>query len=188
MALRSIMSFVNWLIDKFRRRARASEAALVPSLTPAGVVLVASDPPEWEFPFADADFDPPPARPPTQVAHVPSNASSSSAVECSICLEDDSGDGCTEYKLSCGHGFHEKCVGPWVSDKGTCPLCRTSVTYSGTFGSARPPQPSQNRPEWRPPPSSIFVTPPEVRSRLVPIQTNDGDNRNYMSGMGMYVT
>jgi hypothetical protein len=154
-------------------------------------VLLESDPPEWAFPFADADSS----------EFAPS--SDASAIECSICLEDDSGDGCNEYKLSCGHGFHEKCVGPWVSDKGTCPLCRASAHYSGNFGrvprpgavsttTSQPPRPgvvstTTSQPP-RPRPPVIYVTEPVVRSRLVPIQTNDGDNRNYVGGLSMYVT
>lgn len=135
MVLR-IMAFVSWLIDKFRRR-------VVDPGPPSDFVLVEADPPEWAPPFADSDVPPPsgaeyglpPASVTHPVAHVPNNVSLiDGVVECSICLEDESGDGCNEYKLPCGHGFHEKCVGPWVSQHRNCPLCRASATYTGRYG------------------------------------------------------
>ena len=44
---------------------------------------------------------------------------------CSICLENIDID--QNYKLSCGHHFHTKCIIEWFrNDKKICPLCRDS--------------------------------------------------------------
>ncbi len=213
-----MMAFVSWLIDKFRRRVVVPEQDFV---------LVEEDPPEWAPPFADSDVPPPsgdgyglpPASITHPVVHVPNNVSTTDgAVECSICLEDDSGNGCNEYKLPCGHGFHEKCIGPWVSRHKTCPLCRADATYDGPqrpnpLEGLFPDRPNRpNRPQRPPvlppsyfdPPTSVriddefssegfatsprFVLPPVVNSRLVPIQTRSEETRNYQTGLSMYVT
>lgn len=43
---------------------------------------------------------------------------------CSICQETIS----YEYlMLTCGHGFHRKCLEKWCSVKESCPLCRVSI-------------------------------------------------------------
>jgi len=47
---------------------------------------------------------------------------------CAVCLE----GGADEEKggwavLSCGHGFHPACVGPWLAEQGSCPTCRADV-------------------------------------------------------------
>jgi hypothetical protein len=48
---------------------------------------------------------------------------------CSICI--------TKYEnkdkiiqLICKHYFHEKCITPWINNKGTCPLCRLEIKLS----------------------------------------------------------
>jgi hypothetical protein len=45
--------------------------------------------------------------------------------ECSICLSKTS-DVARPIKLSCGHQFHESCLGRWLESSPTCPLCRSS--------------------------------------------------------------
>lgn len=38
---------------------------------------------------------------------------------CTVCLSKG-----TDSMLECGHMFHWKCVGRWLSTQNTCPLCR----------------------------------------------------------------
>ena len=46
---------------------------------------------------------------------------------CSICIElvDPS-----DFKLSCGHVFHNKCITYWLLSNNTCPTCRKMIIYS----------------------------------------------------------
>jgi hypothetical protein len=47
------------------------------------------------------------------------------AKECSVCFEKTTTGGvCT---LSCGHSFHNNCIGPWFEQDHRCPYCRTCV-------------------------------------------------------------
>ncbi len=47
--------------------------------------------------------------------------------ECPICFEEYKiGDERTS--LPCLHGFHRDCVNRWLASKGSCPLCKTSVS------------------------------------------------------------
>ena len=43
---------------------------------------------------------------------------------CNICFEDIS---CDEFKTSCEHKFHNKCLTQWVLSNETCPLCRKNL-------------------------------------------------------------
>lgn len=46
---------------------------------------------------------------------------------CAICIEDVSiGEKITE--LPCKHLFHHECIKQWLSEHGTCPHCRRSIT------------------------------------------------------------
>jgi len=47
---------------------------------------------------------------------------------CAICLEDFQER--TKLKLlACGHGYHSKCIAPWIAERSdTCPVCRKTVT------------------------------------------------------------
>ncbi|KAI4339025.1 hypothetical protein MLD38_024013 [Melastoma candidum] len=59
----------------------------------------------------------------TGLAHILSNKADR---KCSICQEeyeeeDDLG------KLSCGHGYHMPCIKQWLSQKNTCPVCKSDV-------------------------------------------------------------
>ncbi|CAK4081605.1 unnamed protein product [Aphanomyces euteiches] len=65
----------------------------------------------------------------------PSNGLSDNTDEeeavCSICLDDfDCEHNVVE--LPCGHTFHKNCVGDWLKDHCTCPLCRT-VSFDEEF-------------------------------------------------------
>ena len=44
---------------------------------------------------------------------------------CSICFED-----ICDYKTSCNHEFHERCIQPWLRSNNTCPNCRTVINPS----------------------------------------------------------
>jgi len=47
------------------------------------------------------------------------------AKDCSVCFEKTTtGSVCT---LSCGHAFHNECIGPWFERDHRCPYCRTCV-------------------------------------------------------------
>lgn len=47
---------------------------------------------------------------------------------CAICLEDFV-ESVKVKLLACGHGFHPKCIAPWISERSdTCPVCRETVT------------------------------------------------------------
>ncbi|PON39675.1 43kDa postsynaptic protein [Parasponia andersonii] len=62
----------------------------------------------------------------------PSSRSSSSGEnngndECPICLEDfKKGDSCQVFPV-CNHVFHSVCIGNWLRNNPTCPLCRNCV-------------------------------------------------------------
>ena len=47
---------------------------------------------------------------------------------CAICLEVSSEE--ATKALTCSHSFHKKCVDIWLSQRNTCPLCRTSQAGS----------------------------------------------------------
>ncbi|KAI9178053.1 hypothetical protein LWI28_022152 [Acer negundo] len=53
-------------------------------------------------------------------------ASSSSSVECSICLE-SVGVGRIASQTPCSHIFHSKCILRWIHKKPSCPLCRAPL-------------------------------------------------------------
>ena len=41
---------------------------------------------------------------------------------CTICL-DQLRVGDIQHQLGCGHGFHPRCIKPWLTTQCTCPLC-----------------------------------------------------------------
>lgn len=46
--------------------------------------------------------------------------------ECSVCMDDvHTGDEVVE--LPCHHWFHEACVGAWLGEHNTCPICRKGI-------------------------------------------------------------
>lgn len=46
---------------------------------------------------------------------------------CTICLDSLNSTGESETVLACKHRFHEQCVEPWLTNKGTCPTCRARI-------------------------------------------------------------
>jgi cbb3-type cytochrome oxidase subunit 3 len=49
------------------------------------------------------------------------------AGECAVCLEAfEAGDRCRRLPR-CEHGFHSKCVDPWLKKSRFCPVCRADV-------------------------------------------------------------
>mmetsp|Transcript_2314 Transcript_2314/g.6602 ORF Transcript_2314/g.6602 Transcript_2314/m.6602 type:complete len:369 (-) Transcript_2314:168-1274(-) len=48
------------------------------------------------------------------------------AESCPVCLE-DFGNGRRATTLPCGHAFCEPCLGRWLADHATCPVCRATV-------------------------------------------------------------
>jgi len=44
--------------------------------------------------------------------------------DCSICLDKIGWD---LSMTKCGHTYHEKCLGDWMNENHTCPLCRTAL-------------------------------------------------------------
>ncbi len=58
---------------------------------------------------------------------------------CTICQEDLAEGERVRTIRSCQHMFHSTCVDPWLTQKGTCPLCRTPlVTTTPTQEARRP--------------------------------------------------
>lgn len=45
---------------------------------------------------------------------------------CSICLEDIFTE---NFTTKCGHSFHKECIGVWISQQISCPLCRNKDIY-----------------------------------------------------------
>jgi E3 ubiquitin-protein ligase RNF115/126 len=51
--------------------------------------------------------------------------------ECSVCMDDvQLGD--EVVSLPCSHWFHETCVGLWLSEHNTCPICRKGIDSATT--------------------------------------------------------
>lgn len=49
-------------------------------------------------------------------------------IQCTICT--DVFDGSSDISVvPCGHMFHNKCLGTWISQNMSCPQCRTRVTH-----------------------------------------------------------
>jgi hypothetical protein len=48
---------------------------------------------------------------------------------CPVCLDDFKDDEGTHpcIVLGCEHGYHERCIVPWLKRVGNCPVCRASV-------------------------------------------------------------
>ncbi|CAM0913978.1 unnamed protein product [Alopecurus aequalis] len=70
-------------------------------------------------------------------------SSGGAAAECAVCLEAfEAGERCRRLPR-CGHGFHAKCVDPWLEKSRCCPVCRADavpredlvkVAAGGSFG------------------------------------------------------
>jgi cbb3-type cytochrome oxidase subunit 3 len=53
-------------------------------------------------------------------------SSSGPAGDCPVCLEPLRGDVTAAY--ACGHVFHAPCIEPWLDRRGSCPVCRCTVS------------------------------------------------------------
>nr|CDS15482.1 zinc finger protein [Echinococcus granulosus] len=77
---------------------------------------------------------PPPATP-SDIASLPRKTLSQADLKtydvCSICLEKFSVDD-EILTLPCLHGFHQSCLSTWLSQKGSCPICRKDMQGQDT--------------------------------------------------------
>jgi hypothetical protein len=69
----------------------------------------------------------PPPKPVRPISHMVSWEEVQDQKECSVCLNrfQYQEDGVVE--IGCGHIFHAACLGPWIADHDTCPMCRAFV-------------------------------------------------------------
>lgn len=51
---------------------------------------------------------------------------------CAVCQDDLEGH-FSDRKLDCGHRFHNNCIKTWVSEEGTCPICRKHTLFAEDF-------------------------------------------------------
>ena len=56
--------------------------------------------------------------------------------ECSICLECISVATTGRVEMSCSHTFHLKCIGKWLKNNSSCPLCRNKPSEMETLEEA----------------------------------------------------
>lgn len=63
--------------------------------------------------------------------------------DCAVC-KDDFEISQKTIELPCKHSFHDDCILPWITQNGTCPVCRYELV----------PQPKHHGPNGNPPPSS----------------------------------
>jgi E3 ubiquitin-protein ligase RNF115/126 len=75
---------------------------------------------------AESAPPPPPPRPVHPVRHAVTATEFAQEVECTVCLNRFR---CGEnaVKVKCGHLFHEECLGPWIEQHDTCPMCRGDI-------------------------------------------------------------
>ncbi|KAL5111284.1 hypothetical protein TcWFU_000963 [Taenia crassiceps] len=83
----------------------------------------------------NADLNPfniggPPPATPSDIASLPRKTLSQADLKtydvCSICLEKFSVND-EILTLPCFHGFHQPCLSTWLSQKGSCPICRKDM-------------------------------------------------------------
>ena len=69
--------------------------------------------------------------------------------ECSVCM-DDVHLGDEVVQLPCSHWFHENCVGLWLGEHNTCPICRKGIEVDAASASPPPSvrRTSQNGQPW----------------------------------------
>ena len=81
--------------------------------------------------MAHLKIDRPEAKPAPPEGRLPPMAST--LEKCTICLEAFTGDINT---LPCAHRFHAACIGQWLNDNDSCPLCRTPTGEPPSSGAA----------------------------------------------------
>jgi hypothetical protein len=69
--------------------------------------------------------------------------------QCSICFDEFTLSESDVRKLPCSHLFHEKCIFPWLSTSGTCPVCRACLSQPGDEAEPEVSTPSHNIGEIR---------------------------------------
>lgn len=63
--------------------------------------------------------------------------------ECSICLECINVSTTGRVEMSCSHTFHLKCIGKWLNNNSSCPLCRSPPSEMEMLEETAPtPEPS----------------------------------------------
>ncbi|CAN1349213.1 RING-H2 finger protein ATL78 [Linum perenne] len=74
-----------------------------------------------------------------------SSSSSSSDVDCVICLSEFATGDRVKILPKCNHGFHVKCVDKWLGSHSSCPTCRHCLieTCRKIVGAPPPPPPPQ---------------------------------------------
>lgn len=104
------------------------------------------------------------ALPVVPYAEIKKHKSGGGGLECAVCLTAfDDGD---ELRLlpQCSHAFHTDCIGPWLEDHVTCPLCRANLEKP-----VPPPAVSLSSPETKPPPQTLEA----VVVRVVEVENDD---------------
>lgn len=59
-------------------------------------------------------------------ARKPASEEQQQAACCAVCLERYGDSDVVRVLPDCGHLFHRECVDPWLRQRPTCPVCRTS--------------------------------------------------------------
>jgi len=65
--------------------------------------------------------------PPSNSSGIIMNGDSSNANTCVICLEDYKKDDIVTILPLCKHKFHKQCIGLWLYQSTTCPICRGNI-------------------------------------------------------------
>ena len=61
---------------------------------------------------------------------LPRKKNKSSEERCPICqCEFELNE--TLVELRCRHSYHEECIGAWLKDENTCPICKESLVEQG---------------------------------------------------------
>ncbi|RRT43431.1 hypothetical protein B296_00050068 [Ensete ventricosum] len=89
-------------------------------------------------------------------------------IECAFCLSKLADGEETRLLTQCGHGFHRRCVDPWLRVNDTCPLCRSRV---GAKPSANP---STGAGSTQNPPSEAVPEPPVSSRNSTTAAVDDG--------------
>lgn len=53
--------------------------------------------------------------------------------ECAVCLNEFTEEERLRLLPNCSHAFHIDCIDTWLQSNATCPLCRSSISYTSPF-------------------------------------------------------
>ncbi|KAM3316670.1 hypothetical protein ACQJBY_034673 [Aegilops geniculata] len=68
---------------------------------------------------------------PTSTSTIASTPTSDTIGYCPVCLEPmHAGSGDIRAAHACGHVFHSRCIERWVRRRGSCPVCRCTVSFN----------------------------------------------------------